>query len=156
VPGTSVGRSRGRVTESVGAYAGVHLGDSKAVLVKALGEPLLKQGPDIVDSENSPQFLPADAPDAVYRDLEATFIHGKVASMTIYGQGARTTGGVKIGDPLASVKPAYESARCRPTGRGGEREISPECDLMVGPHTYLYFGDDPIKLIVLSSKPFAE
>jgi hypothetical protein len=54
---------------------------------------------------------PADSPaDDVYRDVDFTFVRNRVASMVVYGRGARTRRGVSIGDTLAKAKGVYGAA----------------------------------------------
>jgi hypothetical protein len=147
------GRAVGTIEERAGAYRGIHLGMRSETVAVLLGAPLPRHDDPYVDPRAVPPFLPADTPaDFVYPDLDLTFVGDRVASMTVFGQGAATTRGASIGSSLKEVPALYGHARCRP-GRGGTQPEDPGCQVAVAPGRYLYFSGDPISLISISTMP---
>lgn len=118
-----------------------------------LGAPLPRHDDPFVDPRSLPPFLPADTPaDFVYPDLDLTFVHDRVASMSVFGEGAATTRGASVGSALREVPALYAHVRCRP-GRGGSQPEDPGCQVAFGRQRYLYFSGDPIVLIAVSTLP---
>ena len=148
------GRAVGSIDERTAEYRGIHLGMRSEAVAVLLGAPLPSHDNPYVDTKNVPPFLPADTPaDFVYPDVAITFVNDRVASMSVFGQGAATSRGISLGFPLASVSRTYRGrVRCL-RGRGGSDPESPGCQVAIGPHDYLYFSGDPISLIVLSAYP---
>jgi hypothetical protein len=147
------GRAVGTIEEVPGAYRGIHLGMRSETVAVLLGAPLPRHDDPYVDPRALPPFLPADTPaDFVYPDLDLTFVHDRVASMTVFGQGAATTRGASIGSSLREVPTLYAHVRCRP-GRGGSQPEAPGCQVAVTRDRYLYFSGDPISLISISRLP---
>ena len=147
------GQAVGNIIERDASYRGIHLGMRSETVAVLLGAPLPRHDDPYVDSRDLPPFLPADTPaDFVYPDVDMTFVHDRVSSMTVFGQGAATTRGVAIGSPLAQVRTAYPAARCLAARKGVDPEAA-GCQVTLGRGRYLYFGGDPIALIVLSSFP---
>ncbi len=148
------GQSRGGISVAAGSYAGVHLGVTTQRLHALLGNRLRTNDNPYYTPAQAPPLLPADNyHDWVYPDVGATFVDGRVASLTVYGLGAATGRGVGIGDPLSTVPRAYPGARCEPR-RGGVNPAAPGCQVTAGHGIWVYFSDDPIKLIALSAYPF--
>lgn len=148
------GQSRGTIAAASGGYAGAYLGMTIAALERRLGRPLHTNDNSYYTPAQAPPLLPSDNyRDWVYPDVGVTFVNGRVASLTVYGLGAATGRGVGIGDPLSSVRAAYPAARCQPA-RGGANPVAPGCEVVAGRGVYMYFGDDPIKLIALSAYPY--
>ena len=148
------GRAVGTIEERLGAYRGIHLGMRSETVTVLLGAPLPRHDNPYVDPHSLPPFLPADTPaDFIYPDVALTFLHDRVASMSVFGEGAATSKGISIGFPLASVARTYGArVRCRPR-RGGTNPEAPGCQVAIRPGRYVYFGGDPISLIVLSTYP---
>ncbi len=139
---------------AAGSYDGVGLGVTTATLRARLGPRLPTNDNPYYTPAQAPPLLPADNyHDWVYPDVGVTFVDGRVASLTVYGLGAVTGRGVGVGDALSSVGRAYAGARCQPA-RGGVNPEAPGCQVTVGHGVYVYFSDDPIKLIALSAYPF--
>jgi hypothetical protein len=89
-----------------------------------------------------------------YDDVRVFAVRGRVSELEVYGKGARTAGGVAIGDPLSRVKRVYRGVTCFPLRNQAEFLRSARCELKTAPHVFLYFGDDPIKVINLATGPF--
>jgi hypothetical protein len=148
------GQARGPVNATAGSYAGASLGMTIPALRARLGDPLHTNDNPYYTPSQAPPLLAADNyHDWVYPDVGITFVGGRVASLTVYGLGAATGRGVGIGDSLSGVRQAYPTARCQPA-RGGANPQAPGCRVASGRGVYLYFADNPIKLIGLSAYPF--
>jgi hypothetical protein len=148
------GQARGVISGAAGTYASLPLGATIAQLRARFGAPLPTNGNPYYTPAQAPPLLPADSYfDWVYPDVGVTFIAGRVATMTVYGLGASTGRGVGIGDPLSSVRQAYGGASCQ-GARGGPNPEAPGCQVAAGRNAWLWFSDDPIKLIALSSYRF--
>jgi hypothetical protein len=88
-----------------------------------------------------------------YKHLAAMFVQDRVFAMVTDDAGARTRGGVGVGDPLSAVRAAYrKAAKCVPESSGGEFRSPAHCAVSV-PAGHLSFGDDPIKSIQLIAGP---
>ena len=67
---------------------------------------------------------------------------------------AATQKGVGIGDPLADAKAAYPGLECRPGQANDEHAPDPpHCTGKLADHRYIWFGNDPIRIIALSPTP---
>lgn len=147
------GRAVGNIDESAASYRGIHLGMHSAAVAVLLGAPLPRHDDPYLPTRSKPPFLPADTPaDFVYPDVTMTFVNDRVASMTVYGQGAATRRGVGLGSPLSAVTDEYRRARCVP-GHGGPEPQDPGCQVKLGTGRYLYFSGDPVTDIALSNYP---
>ncbi|MDX6653038.1 MAG: hypothetical protein QOJ38_1819 [Solirubrobacterales bacterium] len=147
--------ARGPINEIDGSYAGVRLREPIAQARRRFRDRLPVAESPVIDQESFPGRLPADTPkDDVYPDAEMTQRHGRVASILVYGAGARTSRGIAVGDSLDLVRQRYPRASCESAGtHGGEFFHSADCEVQVAPYRYVYFGDDPIRLIVLTYGP---
>lgn len=65
---------------------------------------------------------------------------------------ARTTSGIRIGDRLKSAAQRHPGFRCGIRNRNSEYTPYPYCKGRVG-DIYVWFGQDPIRSITLSSTP---
>lgn len=172
------GIARGGVEERLGRYDGVRLGQPKLVALRRLGPAPGATPPPAggvrvyADQADQPEILPADgyppgpptldkpkdrADAALYPDVLLTFADARVASITVYGEGARTARGVEVGDSLDMVRERYRDAagglRCAPPEDGHGYRLSSRCMMRLGRH-FLFFGGDPVKVIALSTIPF--
>jgi hypothetical protein len=149
---------RSGINERTGSYGGVRLGDTKASVSKKWGSGKAGGKVPQIDSVHAPTFLPGFS--LSYRDAELTIVRGptgNVGSISVVAHGARTLRGVRVGDRIGKVSKRYSGAVCFPERIiGGDYASSARCELKTAPGVYLYFGDDPIKLIVLSDKPFGD
>jgi hypothetical protein len=156
----NVTRARGPVDETAASYAGVALDDPAQRINARLGPlPAYGQAPDPLSELGAePIFLPADSASMwTYGDVELTAKGGRVASMLVWGKGARTLRGVGVGDDLDQASEAYGSAlRCTHDYSNGEYVYTPRCEMELAPRRYLYFGGDPIVVIGLSTADFRD
>jgi hypothetical protein len=77
-----------------------------------------------------------------------------VHSIVIADPTAATQKGVGIGDPLADAKAAYPGLERRPGQSNDEHAPdTPHCTGKLADHRYIWFGNDPIRIIALSPTP---
>ncbi len=89
-----------------------------------------------------------------YRHLRVTFAPPTSAFLIqIAIPGARTRAGVGIGDRLDAVRSAYPHVRCDVRNRNSEYVPYPYCTTKLEDGPYIWFGQDPIRSITLSSTP---
>jgi hypothetical protein len=156
---TNVTAARAPVNELAGTYAGVHLDAPVRQIADQLGAPPpRKLRPDpAADIMGYPEHLPADTPALpTYGDVQFTLKGDRVASMLVWGLGARTLRQVGIGDDQAAVRAAYTGIRCSHSYRNGEYVSTPRCEMELGARRYLYFGGDPVFVIGLSTADFRD
>ena len=89
-----------------------------------------------------------------YRHLSITFAPPTGAFVIkIAIPGARTLAGVGLGDPLEAARGAYPDMRCDVQNRNSEYVAYPYCTTKLENGFYIWFGQDPIRSITLSSTP---
>lgn len=89
-----------------------------------------------------------------YRHLSISFAPPTGAYvMKIAIPGARTRAGVGIGDRLDAARGAYPDMRCDVQNRNSECVAYPYCTTKLKDGLYIWFGQDPIRSITLSSTP---
>jgi hypothetical protein len=100
--------------------------------------------------------LPADTKhDAVYPDAEVTFVKGRVASISVFASKVRTLRGVRVGDRLRAVRRRYSVVCWPPQILGDIGSVDARCET-AGNGSHLYFGGDPISVLVISTEPFRD
>ncbi len=128
------------VDESSGRIGRVVLGETGAGVVAALGSPL-------ENGRHDPEVIR-------YKHIEVTVVRGRVTSITVDDEDARTLKAVGVGDPLGAVRAAYrKSATCvklpEKESEDGTGSSSGYCDVTV-PAGRLHFDHNPIETITLS------
>ncbi|MDP8909748.1 MAG: hypothetical protein M3N47_11700 [Chloroflexota bacterium] len=89
-----------------------------------------------------------------YRHLSISFAPPTGAYvMKIAIPGAGTRAGVAIGDRLDAARTAYPNMRCDVQNRNSEYVPYPYCTTKLKDGLYIWFGQDPIRSITLSSTP---
>jgi hypothetical protein len=154
-----VTQARGPVDDSAGRYAGIRLDDPVSRIRDQLGAPPPpERRPRPLDEIGGyPEFLPADTPTLpTYGDVSFSLKGGRVASILVWGKGARTLRGVGNGDSLATAAKAYPGIRCSHSYSNGEYVSTPRCEMKLGARRYLYFGGDPVFAIGLSTADFRD
>jgi len=146
--------ARGPVDELSASYRGVRLDTPLDRVATRLGPPLRRHDNPYLQPRHTPPFLPSDNPgEYIYPDVDITFVAAHVASITVYGRGAVTRLGVRLGGALAQVRATYAADNVRCLGpRGGSQPLEAGCQVTLGPARFLYFGGDPIRSIALSSR----
>lgn len=148
-----------------GTVRGVRLGDSRQAIRGALGPPsaegrFLPRLPDNMSVEDLGIPWTLDTPPGTPR-TRVLSMHYQGLSFVVapktgmyaffaYHSAARTTRGVAIGDPLNSARARYRGLRCDVRNRNSEYAPYPYCAGKVGDQ-YLWFGQDPIRSITISS-----
>lgn len=169
---SSVGQSGAtvRVDERKGSVQGVVLGDSVAAVkrqlpggveedamtaknvplggeVEELGLPWIVAPPRGLAASDRMRILR-------YRHLSITFAPPTSAFLIqIAIPGALTRAGVGIGDRLDAAASAYPNMRCDVRNRNSEYVPYPYCTAKLENGPYIWFGQDPIRSITLSSTP---
>lgn len=161
----NVSHARSLIREDQAQYAGVGIGGSERGVRIRLGSPPTRYTPNAENSYNSPGWLPCyrrpDGWQKTYRDVEVCVAAGRVTVLNIYGRKAITARGVGTGDPIAKAARAYKDKhiQCQlEPSQPSEFVESPQCELKLSGDAhrgvFMYFGDDPIRMIILSAAPF--
>jgi hypothetical protein len=147
---TLPGPAEGTVHAAAASYRGVSLGTKLDDIGARLGPPLGTNNTPFLKPAVQPPFLPSDSPfDKIYPDVRLTLVAARVASISVYGRGARSDSGVGLGDRLGRVRAAFPDAVCVPGRRGLDPE-APGCQIRPAHGVYEYFSGDPVVLIALS------
>lgn len=156
-------RSTFTLFEDRGEYRGVAIGDPLSAVRSAFGRPApldrAGQGhgtfapPDAsIPSLPSEDQIPPFKSDRYYGYKGVTFLMtgNRVRGLLVWDRQAQTRRGVAPGDPLAEAKERYRRLIC-----ATQRGEGPHFDYCVGRGgpPYLWFGGDPINVIVLLNKP---
>jgi len=154
------------IDELAGSYKGVALGDPRAAAIRVFGQPVSTTGPsspigsDFDDGGPLSQKNPPGydkKPDLLRYDGVAflsTPTPAGIHSIVVDDPRAATQKGVGIGDPLAAARKAYPTVRCHPEQDRGEYAPDPaHCSGMLAPGRWIWFGNDPIRVIALSPTP---
>ena len=166
----------------VGAVGSVRLGATSAVVARVFGRGRASDPSVPIDADADAIGAPANYgfaapcdgyPDAgdrgafpanigvteiSYRWATASFCRDRAFILLVATRGAKTTAGIKVGDPLESTRRAYPTLRC---GSSTGSTIDPPvpvyryCSGRIAPNRYLYFGQDPISSIGVSSVPLS-
>lgn len=158
--GASAGLRQRSIDELAGSYKGVALGDPRSAASHAFGGAAGSGNPGRpsnadgwpISLKNPPGYL--ERPDLANYD-GVTFlstptpagIHGIVIS----DPRAATSKGVGIGDALSKARQAYPTLHCAGARTMSEGETAPAyCAGRLAKGRYIWFGNDPIRVIALS------
>jgi hypothetical protein len=148
--------ARGMIDEQVGTYASVTFGMPRSLVIRKLGRPIGRDEDHGLTYLNAPVHLPGDSGELTYRDVWLSLLHRRVVALAVYGLRARTRRGVAVGDRLAKATRRYR-VTCQPAQDVGDRgTFTARCETRLRRDRYLYFGGDPIQVIVLSTEAFQE
>lgn len=140
-------------------YGGVGLGASRAAAVGALGRPPPSQRGSVAplgddfDDIGGPPFIatPGSSHEALrYPGISVLLSDGVVHGLVITDKEAETGEGVGVGDNLGLAEDRYQSLECG-IAEADEHRSFPYCGGRLGPRRWLWFGQDPIRVIVLTS-----
>jgi len=160
--GGATGPRQRSIDELAGSYKGVALGDSKSAAIRAFGKPAATTGPstplgsDFYDGGPLIQRNPhgyAKRPDLLrYENVAflSTPTPSGIHSIVIADPRAATQRGVGIGDPLSRAKQAYPTLRCFKAEDTFESPSPAHCSGKLADGRYIWFGNDPIRIIALS------
>lgn len=149
----------GDVAVDIG-YRGVVLGGTRAGAVEVLGSPppgsrgssIAPLGDDF-DHIGGPPFIatPGFSHETLrYPDASVLISDGRVYGLVITDPEAETSGGVGVGDNLGLAEDRYPELECG-IARASEYRTFPYCGGRLRPGRWLWFGQDPIRSIVLTS-----
>jgi hypothetical protein len=149
----------GEVAVAAG-YRGVALGSARSRVIAALGSPppvspassIAPLGDDF-DHIGGPPFIatPGSSHETLrYPDTSVLVSDGRVYALMITDPEAETTEGVGIGDNLGLAEERYPDIECG-IARAGEYRTFPYCGGRLRRGRWLWFGQDPIRSIVLTT-----
>ena len=158
------------VDERSGVLNGVRFGDSEAEVRARHGEPSDDDdgffpegadftGPPSLPSPRSDQRPPREPTPLHYDDAAYVVSPTRgVFAMASLAEGARTRAGVGVGDELRLVRERYDRVVCGEaiTGEdlfGGELPMYPWCRALVRDGIRVFFGEDPIHSITITTTP---
>jgi hypothetical protein len=161
------------IDENRGTYRGVGIGASPEAVRLALGdasfaeqnEPLSPAAVGFLRNVGAPSGLrPACRPTRLpggrarlrllrYPEVSFVFCGRRVSALTVTDRQARTQAGLRIGDRLEEAQVLYPGLRCSdaPSGAGSRY---PFCVGRLQPRRSLWFGNDPIASITVSTTRF--
>jgi hypothetical protein len=141
-------------------YRGVDLGSTRAGVIAALGSPPRGSGGSSVaplgddfDHIGGPPFIatPALSHETLrYPDSSVLVSDDRVYGLVITDPEAETSEGVGVGDNLALAEDRYSDVECG-TARPGKYRTFPYCGGRLGAGRWIWFGQDPIRSIVLTT-----
>jgi hypothetical protein len=141
-------------------YRGADLGSARARVIAALGAPPPGSGGssiaplgDDFDHIGGPPFIatPGSSHETLrYPDTSVLVSDGQVYGLVITDPEAETAEGVGVGDNLGLAEDRYSDVECG-TARAGKYRTFPYCGGRLGAGRWIWFGQDPIRSIVLTS-----
>ena len=142
----------GDTENEVGARLGEETDDRDGVFPEGAnytGPPVIRPPKTDLGSRNPPGELHYDDTAYLVSPTVGVFL------MITLEHGARTRGGIGVGDDLELVRERYDRTECGEAVAGepffgGEAPTYPWCSAVVG-DTYVFFGEDPIASITLTS-----
>jgi hypothetical protein len=161
-------RSARIIDEGRGTYRGVGIGDSAQEVRHVLGPT---EFADLYHEPMSPLGAPSFAkvggatvirnpgllgsPELLrYRDVSFMLMDGKVFALMTTDFGAATRQGVAIGHDLDAADERYEGLNCEVTEIGDFGETLPFCAGVLAPERHVWFGEDPIRSITITTTSF--
>jgi hypothetical protein len=147
------------IGDEAGRFRNVSLGDSRTRVTEELGAALRVDGGTIApvgedfDDIGGPPFIatPGTTHESLrYRDLTVLLSNGRVYGLLVTNPQADTTQGVGIGDNLALAEERYSSLDCGIVEVDDYRRF-PYCGGRIGRGRWIWFGQDPIRSIVVAS-----
>ena len=138
---------------------GVSLGDTRVDVVDALGPTAGSSGSSIAplgedfDEIGGPPFIatPGSEHESLrYRDTTVLLSDDRVYGVVTTDEEAETPEGVGVGDNLDVAEDAYPGLACG-VARAGEYRTFPYCGARLRPGRWIWFGQDPIRSIVLTT-----
>jgi hypothetical protein len=110
-------------------------------------------GPDVIALDSGREG-PFTAANYLYEHVAVVAVDRTIEVIEIAEPGAETTAGVAIGDDLSEAERSYGSLRCGTVNEGSDHgEQYPACAGRVAPKRFVWFGGDPVRLIVIAGVP---
>ena len=163
------------IDENLGTYRGVGIGATPAAVRRALGpkpfarpwtEPLSPTragsyaetgGPNVLRPPCRPTTPRRGGPPRLrvlrYPQVSFVFCDGRVFAVMVIERHARTRAGLGIGDELEDARMMYPDVRCGEAASGDVGRY-PFCVARLRPRRSLWFGQDPIASITISTTRF--
>jgi hypothetical protein len=158
------------IDEVRGTYRGVGIGASAAAVRRALGArkfagagaPFWPLGagsfaevggamtiryPGIPSTPRTPELLR-------YQQVSFLLLDDKVFALMITDDGAATSRGLAIGGDLDDADERYEGLNCEDVEIGDFGETFPYCAGVLAPERHIWFGQDPIRSITITTTSF--
>jgi hypothetical protein len=148
---------------SGGKFRGVGLGDSERQLGDVLGPPKRKLRGEAASEAIPPVSVPYGVPDRdqtsristdtdwLYPGVTIRTAFRRVYAFYVTGRGIGVRGGAGIGDDLEVARKSYPEFDCEPDEF--ETATIKKCDGRIAPGRYVWYGGDPIDVIILQDKP---
>ena len=139
-------------------FRGVVLDTSRARALELLGpssgegESIAPLG-EVFDDIGGPAFIATPGSSHAtlrYRDVSVLVSDGRVYGLVITDDEAETIEGVGVGDNLGVTEDRYPELDCG-LARAGEYRTFPYCGGRLGPRRWIWFGQDPVRSIVLTT-----
>ena len=147
------------IGERPGTFMALTLGDPRERVIAELGTAPRSDGGTIApigenfDHIGGPPFIatPGSTHESLrYRELTVLLSDDRVYGLVITNSEAETAEGVGIGDNLDLAADRYDGLDCG-IARAGDYQTFPYCKGRLGPRRSIWFGQDPIRSIVLTS-----
>jgi hypothetical protein len=164
------------IDEQRGTYRGVGIGDTPREVRRVFGprpfadldrEPVFPTrarswadvaGPSTITPPCRPTVNPRTGRSRAqilrYREASFFFCDGRAYAVLAMDTTARTTTGLRIGDPLADVDMLYPDITCGEATSGDAGRRYPYCVGALASRRRLWFGGDPIRSITISTTRF--
>jgi hypothetical protein len=155
------------IDEDAGSYMGVALGDTRSDVHHAFGKPAETSDPAFPlgsEFDDGGPLMQRYAPlgyskrPSLDRWEDASFLSTSLPSgvwtIVVDDPRAATQRAVAIGDPLSTARARYPGLRCEKERDAGEYGTDPPyCTGKLADDRYIWFGNDPIRIIALSKTP---
>jgi hypothetical protein len=139
-------------------FRGTQFGDSRARVIEELGEPpgkgssIAPLGEDF-EEIGGPPFIetPGSTHETLrYRNASVLLSDGHVYGFVITDEDAETFTGVGVGDNLGVAENEYQTLDCG-IARADDYRTFPYCGGRLGRQRWMWFGQDPIRSIVVTA-----
>jgi hypothetical protein len=146
-----------------GEFRGVKLGDSEQRLRAVLGAPKRKLRGEAASRAMPAVSVPYAIPDRdqtsristdidwVYPGVTIRTAFGRVYAFYVTGRGIGVRGGARIGDDLDVAHESHPKLDCEPDEF--ETGTIEKCDGRIAAGRYVWYGGDPIDVLILEDKP---
>ncbi len=152
------------IDEFGGIYGGAGLGWSREEVVAALGSVRpVRDGDAAIPRDVAEAGISLDSPrlearggahcyyDACFRFTDDS----RVQSIELASPAAKTRRGIAVDDPLDTAEAAYPELVCT-VGKDAEFGLYRYCTGQVAPDRWIWFGGDPVNVIVVASHPLED
>ena len=158
------------IDEMRGTYRGVGIGDSAAEVRAVLGPREFADGSESMSPLGAGNFAevggamairypgipstPRDPELLRYQQVSFLLLDDKVFALMITDDGAATSRGLAISGDLNDADELYERLNCEDVEIGDFGETFPYCAGVLAPERHIWFGQDPIRSITITTTSF--